>query len=177
MSRFLFLSLTLPTLGHALALGAAQPSAATRCGPIRMAGMTVATAKQAFEKEMQGGGEWPQTLSMPLQAFVNDMITSTTFATASANYKYTRVTAVGFEKLCETFLVQCTPELKAKIKRSLCAALQFDPDQVQKSPSSDATTRNYFTLLEPIHMTIAFPLTIACLRLSFPLRVAHSGAT
>jgi|TARA_B110001469_G_C9532897_1_gene264841 hypothetical protein len=42
---------------------------------------------------------------MLAQGFVGELITSVTLATVHPTYKYTRVLAVGFEALCDSFLV------------------------------------------------------------------------
>ena len=57
-------------------------------------GMTLDTAKKAFAESFG-----PKVVSMPLQAFISEMLQSTTFATASKDYRYSPVMALGFVRL------------------------------------------------------------------------------
>jgi len=99
---------------------------AARAPQPAMGGMTVAEAKEVF------WGNIGSSLSMPVQSFVNEMIQSTTFAMASPDFKYTRVLALGYERLCDEFLASVDPELKTKVKTNLALALRFDPDSIPR---------------------------------------------
>merc|ERR1719314_35006 len=44
---------------------------------------------------------------------------------ASPTYRYSRVMALGFMRLCDTFLVLTDDETKLQIQISLCDALQY----------------------------------------------------
>ena len=57
-------------------------------------GMTVAEAKEGFQASFGA-----RVLSMPLQAFISEMLQSTTFAMAAKTYRYTPVMALGFVRL------------------------------------------------------------------------------
>ena len=60
---------------------------------------TPGEAKAAFQEAYR------KPTPMLAQGFVGELLTSVTLATVHPTYKYTRVLAVGFEALCDSFLV------------------------------------------------------------------------
>lgn len=86
---------------------------------------TVGDAKAAFQ------AAYGAPVGSMSQGFVNEMLTSVTLATVSADYKYTRVFAVGFETLCESFLAAVPNEAqRSKIHDAMCVALELDAKKV-----------------------------------------------
>lgn len=65
-----------------------------------MAGFTVAEARDTFRSSFGS-----KVVSMPLQAFINEMLQSTTFATAAKTYRYSPVMALGFVRLWYALLI------------------------------------------------------------------------
>ena len=113
-ARVLSLALCL-SASHGLQLArsvrpaAAAATGASRVLPAMLLGMggeksdvprTVGEAKAAFQAAY---GKPTPTLA---QGFVGELLTSVTLATVHPTYEYTRVLAVGFEALCESFLVR-----------------------------------------------------------------------
>lgn len=89
-------------------------------GKTPTAGMTVQEAKEAFASSF---GD--RILSMPLQAFIGEMLQSSTYAMASRDYRYSRVMALGFVRLCDTFLTLTDDETKLQVQKGMCDALQY----------------------------------------------------
>merc|ERR1719247_3741939 len=89
-------------------------------GKTPTAGMTVQEAKEAFQSSFGN-----RILSMPLQAFIGEMLQSSTYAMASRDYRYSPVMALGFVRLCDTFLTMTDDDTKLQVQTSLCAALQY----------------------------------------------------
>ena len=88
---------------------------------------TVGDAKDAFQKA------YGKPVGALAQSFVSEMLTSCTLATASPLYKYTRVFAVGFETLCESFFVAIpNDKQRAEIHDSMCVALELDTRKLVK---------------------------------------------
>ena len=83
---------------------------------------TVDEAKKAFQKAYDRVADSPQ------QTFINEIISSTQFALIAPNYQYSKVFAVGYESLCETFLTSVcrTPADGISIRASLLTALAMD---------------------------------------------------
>lgn len=89
------------------------------------------------------------------QGFVNEMLTSVTLATVSPSYKYTRVFAVGFETLCESFLAAIPSEKqRADIHDAMCVALELDGAKLKadaealKAAASGSTEEQLLALPE-----------------------------
>merc|ERR1719440_1237601 len=83
---------------------------------------TVDNAKEAFFAAMA-----PRMASMPVQAFANNVISSTQYALVAPSYVYSRVWAVGFAALCDVFLeLSEDPSLKELIRTSLAYSLGME---------------------------------------------------
>lgn len=126
-------------------------------GKTRTAGMTVAESKAAFQSVVGN-----RALSMELAAFSQEIMQSTTFATASANYRYSRVMALGFRKLCDTFIIMTDDDTKLKVQEGLCAALADFPslEQVNKDAESltaEAEGKDEAALLEMAELSSLSP--------------------
>lgn len=92
---------------------------------------TVGDAKAAFQQVY--GAPVPSMGN----SFVNEMLTSVTLATVTPSYKYTRIFAVGFEALCDSFLVALpTEEMRVKIHDSMCEALELDAKQLKSDAAA-----------------------------------------
>ena len=133
-----------PAAGGATATGAPvtsnSPPAAmapgARCAaPFMLLGMggkqpdvprTVGEAKAAFQEAY---GKPVTTLA---QSFVSEMLTAVTLATAVPSYKYSRVFAVGFEALCDSFLSSIPNEAQRnELRDCMCTALELDGKKVE----------------------------------------------
>lgn len=87
---------------------------------------TVGEAKAAFQKAY---GKPVTTLA---QSFVSEMLTAVTLATAVPSYKYSRVFAVGFEALCDSFLSSIPNEAQRnELRDCMCTALELDGNQLK----------------------------------------------
>ena len=74
---------------------------------------------------------------MPTQSFANEMITSTTLAMATPSYRYTRVFALGFDRLCSIFLAAGCSEVTAKaVRNSLCIAFEVEESALDATSAS-----------------------------------------
>lgn len=84
----------------------------------------VGEAKKRFQEA------YGKILSMPSQAFVNNMLMQQV-ALIAPNYQYSRVFAVGFESLCSVFLpaTSSSPENAEEARRALYVGLGMDPDE------------------------------------------------
>ena len=110
---------------------------ASRSAPSMLLGMggkqaevprTVGDAKAAFQKE------YGRPVSTLAQGFVGEVLTSVTLATVHPTYKYTRVMAVGYESLCDSFLVGIPTEAqRAALHDAMCVALELDAEQIKKA--------------------------------------------
>jgi len=86
---------------------------------------TMAAAKRMFEAELG------QPVSMSVQAFVNEMISSSVPAIVTPGYTYTRVFGLGIVTLCDEFLFEARDEdARQRIRSSLCVALGLEPEAV-----------------------------------------------
>ena len=87
---------------------------------------TVGEAKAAFQEAY---GKPVTTLA---QSFVSEMLTAVTLATAVPSYKYSRVFAVGFEALCDSFLSSIPNEAQRnELRDCMCTALELDGNQLK----------------------------------------------
>jgi len=140
MARLLLLASCL-TYSHGLQLAqSARPVTAATCAsravPAMLLGMggqqselprTVGEAKAAFQEAYR------KPTPMLAQGFVGELLTSVTLATVHPTYKYTRVLAVGFEALCDSFLVGIPTEEQRKLLHDcMCTALELDAEQIKK---------------------------------------------
>ena len=88
---------------------------------------TPGEAKAAFQEAYR------KPTPMLAQGFVGELLTSVTLATVQPTYKYTRVLAVGFEALCDSFLVGIPTEEQRKLLHDcMCTALELDAEQIKK---------------------------------------------
>jgi hypothetical protein len=88
---------------------------------------TVQEAEEAFYAAMT-----PYINSGPVQAFSNNMIQLNQFAIIAPTWKYSRIWAVGFMALCDTFLETCrTEENKVLTTAALLYGLGMDVAEVQ----------------------------------------------
>lgn len=88
---------------------------------------TVGEAKDAFQEAYKA------PVGSVAQSFVNEMITSVTLATGMPSYKYTRVFAVGYEALCDSFLTVIeNDKQRENIKECMYIALELDGKQLKK---------------------------------------------
>lgn len=86
---------------------------------------TMGEAKRTFE------ADYGQPVSMSVQAFVNEVISSSVPAMVSPGYTYTRVFGLGLVSLCEEFLFEARDDdARQKIRSSLCLALGLEPEAV-----------------------------------------------
>merc|ERR1719201_2097235 len=68
-------------------------------------------------------------VSLPVQAFVNNLIISTQFALIAPSYQPSRILSVGFAALCDTFLELCPDdETKSLTRSSVAYALGMEAD-------------------------------------------------
>jgi hypothetical protein len=139
-ARVLSLALCV-SVSHGLQLArSVRPSAAVATGasrvlPAMLLGMggeksevprTVGEAKAAYQAAY---GKPTPTLA---QGFVGELLTSVTLATVHPTYEYTRVLAVGYEALCDSFLVAISDEARRKeLHDCMCTALELDADQIK----------------------------------------------
>jgi len=87
---------------------------------------TVGDAKAAFQKV------YGRPVSTLAQGFVSEMLTSVTLATVVPSYKYSRIFAVGFEALCDSFLVSIpTDQQRTELRDAMCTALELDGKQLK----------------------------------------------
>jgi len=96
---------------------------------------TMGDAKRVFEQE------FGRPVSMSVQAFVNEVISSSVPAIVTPGYKYTRVFGLGLVSLCDEFLFEAPDDAtRQQIRNSLCVALGLKPDVVL----ADAAALNAF---------------------------------
>lgn len=110
-------------------------AAATKTVPV-----TVGDTKVKFTNALGAAlGVNPQFCQIPqnMQSFANELIMSETLAMASPRYTYTRVFALGFETLCDTFLSDGRSEKTAAATRSaMCVAFGLDQAQLEADASA-----------------------------------------
>jgi len=86
---------------------------------------TMGEAKRVFELD------FGRPVSMSVQAFVNEVISSSVPAIATPGYTYTRVFGLGLVSLCDEFLFEARDDAtRQQIRNSLCVALGLEPDVV-----------------------------------------------
>jgi len=92
--------------------------------------MTTETPKDVGEAKKRFQDAYGKILSMPSQAFVNNMLMQQV-AMIPPNYEYSRVFSVGFESLCSAFLPSTcsSPESAEEARRALYVGLGMDPDK------------------------------------------------
>jgi len=106
-------------------------------GPSAMASLPLGTPENVGVAKKRFQESYGKILSMPAQAFVNNMLMQQV-ALIAPNYQYSRVFAVGFESLCTVFLPSTcsTPENAEQARRALYAGLGMDPDQCKADSES-----------------------------------------
>ena len=76
-------------------------------------------------------------IPMATQSFANELITSETLAMVTPRYRYTRLFALGFETLCDTFLsAGASPETLKYTRSSLCVAFGVDEAKVKSDAAA-----------------------------------------
>uniref|UniRef100_A0A7S0LAY6 Uncharacterized protein n=1 Tax=Coccolithus braarudii TaxID=221442 RepID=A0A7S0LAY6_9EUKA len=94
---------------------------------------TIADVKRAFEANINKAGVVP----MSVQAFVNEVASSSVTALATPGYTYTRVFGLGLVSLCDEFLFEARDDAsRDDIRDSLCKALGYEPSAVVSDAES-----------------------------------------
>merc|ERR1711972_699406 len=99
--------------------------ASSRAG-LSMALKTVGDTKAAFQ------GAYGRPVGTFFQGFVGEMLSSITLAMIAPTYKYSRIFALGFETLCDTFIAdQLSESEKELLVSSMCVGLDLDRDTLK----------------------------------------------
>ena len=129
VTRFTLLLATASALRTPLASSPRTHTAAIHAIDVRLSAHstgapppTIDAAKKAFQ------AQYGRVADAPQQTFINEIIYSTQYALIAPNYAYSRVFAVGYEALCDTFLLSTcrTPADGVAIRASLLTALSMD---------------------------------------------------
>jgi len=158
-------------LARSVRPAAAAAAGASRVLPAMLLGMggeksevprTVGEAKAAFQAAY---GKPTPTLA---QGFVGELLTSVTLATVHPTYEYTRVLAVGFEALCESFLVAIPEEARRKeLHDCMCTALELDAEQIKAD--SDALKAQAAGMSEADFLALPELKVLAKQKYSYPI--------
>lgn len=144
MSRSLFLcSLAPAVFALSLSVGTHAPPTTRLAAPGRLA-CSAASVMMADAHQPQNVGEakaafqaaYPRPVSALANGFVNEMLTGITLASLSPAFKYTRIFALGFEALCETFLEALPEEDRKPLRDAMCVGLGLDETKLAKDAAS-----------------------------------------